>query len=596
MNMVRPRQRFAPPAYSYASPYVLRDYAFIADGRRGALIDPSGDIAWLCFPTWSDPAVFAGLLGGAGIFRVAPIGRRVHGGYYEDGTLIWRQRWITEGGVVECREALACPGETNRCMVLRRLTAVEGDALVRVVLEAASDYGRTRGSNWRLDPGGWVSEAGGILARLSGCADAIPLSGKDAPGLEFSLRVASGSSLDLLLTLQNSSGSDATKAGVGELWDQTEAAWRAAVPPCRDMPADRDVRLSLAVLRGMTTPEGATVAAATTSLPERAEAGRNYDYRYAWVRDTCYIGHAGAAVDGGEDILLNAVQWVTQRILADGPETMPAYSVDGRPVPEPEHLGLPGYPGGSDIVGNQVRRQFQLDLFGEALLLFALAARRGLLDADGWRAVEVAMHVIEGNAERPECGIWEIEPRQWTHSRLICVAGLKAVAAEDASSRWQTHGLGLADQLLSRAERTSLHTSGRWQRAPGDEGVDASLLLAEIRGTLEPDDPRSKATRAAILSDLCEDEYLYRFAHPGQTLGEAEGAFLISGFWMSLAQLGAGDTLQGGQWFERTRGSCGGSGLFSEEYDVAQRQLRGNIPQAFVHALLVECAGRLRDV
>jgi GH15 family glucan-1,4-alpha-glucosidase len=126
--------------------------------------------------------------------------------------------------------------------------------------------------------------------------------------------------------------------------------------------------------------------------------------------------------------------------------------------------------------------------------------------------------------------------------------------------------------------------------------VDASLLLSEIRGALPPGDPRSVATRAAILKDLCDDDFLYRFAEEGKPLGQAEGAFLICNFWMALAYLGEGDARRGSQWFERTRASCGGSGLFSEEYDVAQRQLRGNLPQAFVHALLIETAGRLRDV
>jgi GH15 family glucan-1,4-alpha-glucosidase len=296
-------------------------------------------------------------------------------------------------------------------------------------------------------------------------------------------------------------------------------------------------------------------------------------------------------------MLSDAVRWITARLLGDGPKTRPAYCCDGRPVPEPEHLGLPGYPGGSDVIGNRASQQFQLDLFGEALLLFALAAQRELLDADGWRAAEVALRAIEENAETPEAGIWEIEPgRLWTHSRLICVAGLKAIVEQSAPVRWRTRALGLADHLLSRADATCLHSSGHWQRAPDDQRVDASLLLSEVRGALPPGDPRSVATRAAILENLCDDDFLYRFAEDGKALGQSEGAFLVCNFWMALAYLGEGDARRGCQWFERTRASCGGSGLFSEEYDVGQRQLRGNLPQAFVHALLIETAGRLRDV
>jgi alpha,alpha-trehalase len=354
------------------------------------------------------------------------------------------------------------------------------------------------------------------------------------------------------------------------------------------------VRQSFAVLRGMTNSDGVTVAAATTSLPERAESGRNYDYRYAWIRDTCYIGHAGAAVTGGEQILDNAVRWVCERVLSDGAETAPAYRVDGRAIPKEHSLGLPGYPGGSDVIGNKVSAQFQLDLFGEVLLLLSNAASHDRLEADGWRAAETAFNAIgERNGEK-ESGIWEIGPNHWTHSRLICIAGLRSIAEAGAPERWKTKALLLADHLLSKADRSSLHHSGRWQRAPNDERVDASLLLAEIRGALRPDDPRSVATREAVLAELCEDDYLYRYPHPGQRLGEAEGAFLICNFWMALACIGAGDVTTGAQWFERTRASTGSSGLFSEEFDVRQRQLRGNLPQAFVHALLIECAAALQ--
>lgn len=95
-------------------PHQLRDYALLADGQRGILADPDGELAWMCFPTWSDPAVLASLLGSGGSYRIQPNGRYVPGGFYEDGTLIWRQRWVTDSGVIECRQALAYPGRPHR--------------------------------------------------------------------------------------------------------------------------------------------------------------------------------------------------------------------------------------------------------------------------------------------------------------------------------------------------------------------------------------------------------------------------------------------------------------------------------------------------
>ena len=114
------------------------------------------------------------------------------------------------------------------------------------------------------------------------------------------------------------------------------------------------------------------VAAATTSLPERAEQGRNYDYRYVWIRDQAYAGQAVAAIGGGE-LLDSATRFITARLLDDGPMLAPAYRTDGTTVPDQHRIDLAGYPGGFDLVGNHVNQQFQLDAFGEALLLLASA-------------------------------------------------------------------------------------------------------------------------------------------------------------------------------------------------------------------------------
>ncbi len=121
-------------------------------------------------------------------------------------------------------------------------------------------------------------------------------------------------------------------------------------------------------------------------------------------------------------------RFVCNRLLEHGPELKPAYTVCGGRVPDQHPVKLPGYPGGSDIVGNWVYSQFQLDAFGEALMLFAAAAGHDRLDADGWRAVEVAAEAIDARWHEKDARIWEIEPDRWTHSRLICAGGLRAIS------------------------------------------------------------------------------------------------------------------------------------------------------------------------
>src|SRR5581483_6843476 len=147
-----------------------------------ALMDPDGGTAWLCFPGWSDPATFAGLLGSGGSYRISPHGRFVSGGYYEDGTLIWRRRFVTEDNVIECREAL------------------DGDASLLGTLQLAHDYGRQRGGPWRSEGDAWLCSSGGFHARWHGrCATTV---GSEASRHDFRVLLRQGEPQDFVLELQ----------------------------------------------------------------------------------------------------------------------------------------------------------------------------------------------------------------------------------------------------------------------------------------------------------------------------------------------------------------------------------------------------------
>ncbi|HEY1672126.1 MAG TPA: glycoside hydrolase family 15 protein [Streptosporangiaceae bacterium] len=568
--------------------HVLSEYALLADGERGILVGPRGDFVWMCAPRWDSEAVFSALIGGAGIYAVTPVEQPfVWGGYYEPGSLIWRSRWITTAQAIECREALAMPGDRHTAVALRRVEAIDGDTRVRVVFDPRAGFGRHQPSQVSHAGGVWTARSGPLYLRWSGMKGARH---RADGSLRAEVTVPAGDHLDLVLEV-----SDRPLAGPppdpAAAWSATRAAWDADVPALSGTIADRDASQAYAVLRGLTSADGGMVAAATTSLPERAEANRNYDYRYAWVRDQCYSGEAVAAV-GPYPLLDRAVSFVTERLLADGPDLKPAYTVDGGPVPDERQLHLPGYPGGYDKVGNWVNQQFQLDAFGEALLLFAAAARHDRLDSDHWRAAETAIAAIQKRGAEPDAGIWELDDRRWAHSRLTCAAGLRAMAAVAPASQGAPWS-GLADALVADVGADCLHPSGRWQRAPDDERVDAALLLPGIRGATPAGDPRTLATLEAVRAELSQDGYLYRYRADDRPLGQAEGAFLLCGFAMALTLHQHGQEVEAARWFERNRAACGTPGLLSEEYDITQRQVRGNTPQAFVHALLLESAQRL---
>jgi alpha,alpha-trehalase len=565
--------------------HALRDFALIADGERGALIGPDGNIVWMCAPQWHDEAVLSRLIGGRGSYAITPADRYTWGGSYRDGTLIWCGRWVADHAIIECHDALALPADPHRAVVLRRIHAINEDAHVRVQLNLRGGFGkRSMREVRRHDDGTWTARTGDLRVRWAGAVDA---SLDDEGSLVFDLLLLEGATHDLVLEV-----SDRTLPALepaDRMWDSTRGAWARRVPDMSNTAAPRDARLAAAVLHGLTSAGGGMVAAATMSLPERADHHRSYDYRYAWIRDQCYAGIA-AADAGMDDLLDAAVGFVTERVLADGPKLRPAYLIDGGRVPDEHTLHLPGFPGGTDIVGNWVNQQFQLDSLGEALRLLSAAALKDHLNADGWRAMQICTRVISERWDEPDAGIWELDPDWWTQSRLACVAGLRQAAAVAPAGPDTGEMSTLADTIMAKTSATCLHEDGHWQRGPGLRGVDASLVWPAVCGALPGDDPRTVATLEAVMRSLTLERYVYRYSIDDRPLGEAEGSFLLCGFMVAMAQLQQGRRTEALRWFERNRAACGTPGLFSEEYDVQQRQQRGNLPQAFVHAVMLQAA------
>lgn len=239
---------------------VLRDYAVLADGERGALINPEGEISWMCFPRWHSDAVFSTLIGGDGRYAITPTDTFVWGGHYEDGTLIWRSRWVTPRSVIECREALALPGKSGRAVLLRHLIAVSGTAEVEVKLDPRAGFGRQGVQDLNLDGGIWRWRMGAAHGAVSGAADA---NADQRSGLRMRFVLEEGERHDLVLVLADSpSGADPPDAAGA--WNETLSEWRDGAPDLSSSLAPCDARQSYAVLRGLTSAAGGMVAAATT--------------------------------------------------------------------------------------------------------------------------------------------------------------------------------------------------------------------------------------------------------------------------------------------------------------------------------------------
>ena len=280
-------------------------------------------------------------------------------------------------------------------------------------------------------------------------------------------------------------------------------------------------------------------------------------------------------------------------MLEHGDQIAPAYRAGRRLAAGEDTLGLPGYPGGKVVVGNWVNGQFQLDAMGEVLQLLARAAEHDHLDADGHRAMQTTVDVIATRWQEPEAGIWELSDAWWTQSRLSVVAGLRAAARQ-----------------LVGPQAEALRGPGR--RRPGPNVRDAAFAPT-ARGDAAPSTTgrtpacccRPSAARFPPRTPAPSRPSTRSLASSPRT-GTSTGSTRTAGRWARPRERSCsagspwrspngtkGARREAARWYERTAAACGSPGLLAEEYDVRQRQLRGNLPQGFVHALLLETGQQL---
>ena len=212
------------------APDVLREYALLADGERGILVGPRGEYAWMCAPRWHSDGVWSALVGGPGGYSVTPTDERfVWGGYYEQRSLIWRSRWVTTTGIIECREALAFPGDPHTAVVLRRIVAVDGDAEVRVRLAVRAGFGAHPMTVEDRRDDGFTATSGPIRMRWhAGWRFAFAADGT----AEAVITIPAGSSHDLILELGDRP-LPVSQLDADDAWHATESAWHQAVPALR---------------------------------------------------------------------------------------------------------------------------------------------------------------------------------------------------------------------------------------------------------------------------------------------------------------------------------------------------------------------------
>lgn len=592
----------------------IEDHALLSDRHGAALVTRSGTVDWLCLPRFDSPSVFGSLLDGdAGHWSLRPDAPTRSRRRYLDGTLVLRTEHTCAEGTLVVTEALATGpsldphrlGAEAPHVLVRAIACTEGRVRVRTSFQPRPEYGVVVPLVSSAD-GGVRCDGGPLTLSLSSPVPPDVTSAGATCALDLSAGEEGYFALQWSPMSRNGPGPWSQRE-LADLLRDTVEAWRGwsrahegYTGPWRDL-----VSLSGRVLQGLSyQPTGAIVAAPTTSLPEQRGGERNWDYRYAWVRDAALTMDAlwvAACPDEADEFF----SFMT-RAAATGRSDAPLqimYGVGGEhDLAERELPHLGGWYGSRPVrVGNAAWDQHQLDVYGELLSTAARFADQVRAADPPLRAFLVRLADTAARAwHSRDHGIWEVRgrPRHFLHSKLMCWVALDRalgmadhLGADQARVRaWEQERERIRTAILEQGWNAGV---GAFTQSFGDPSLDAAALMLPITGFLPGDDPRVAATIDAVAEHLTGDSGLvrrYDTAGGVDGLSGQEGDFLLCTFWLAQAQALAGRTGQARATFERAAARANDLGLLAEQTEAGTGRMLGNFPQALSHIGLVSAA------
>jgi GH15 family glucan-1,4-alpha-glucosidase len=591
----------------------IGDYALIGDCHSSALVSRAGSIDWCCLPRFDSGSAVGRLLdsergGHCTIAPVAPGWESARA--YLEGTLVLETVFRSGDGearLLDCFLAAERPDRSHGCWIVRVLEGRRGSIEFAVEVAPRFDYGA-------VSP--WIRRHGQLLHSVIGGNDALivwceqELEEDRAHELTGRIRVGAGDRVRLSLRYsppeQDHDGvSEPDAAELDRRLEQTISWWRDWSAKIALQSRDEaGARRSAIVLKALTyAPTGAVVAAPTMSLPEAIGGERNWDYRYAWVRDSSFSSRAFAELGSVEEA--DAFRAFIMRSAAGNAEELRVvYGVGGERRLSGGTLDeLEGYRGSKPVrVGNQAAAQRQLDAYGELVNLTWRWHRRGHSPTDDdWRVlVSLIDHAAE-NWSQPDHGIWEWpgDPDHFVHSKVLCWAALeRGIKLADecmrraATRRWKR----ARDEVRRAIERRGYDRKrGVFVQAFGRSELDAALLLLPRVEFVDWGDERMTRTVAAVRGELdAGDGLLYRYRRDDGLEGD-EGAFLCCSFWLVECLARSGQHAEAREVFDRALARANDLGLLAEEVDPGSGQLLGNFPQALTHLSHIDAAVALAE-
>ncbi len=606
------------------SPYPpIAEYAFLSDCEVNALIAPSGRVEWMCLPRMDGPSVFGSLLDrDAGGFRVSPADTRVPAGRrYLPGTMILETTWATRTGWVVVHDVLLIgpwhhdaerstthrrsPTDTDADHVLlRMMRCINGNVEMHVECEPKFDYGREP-VTWTYGGEGYgvgVGRADGHTVELTLTTD-LRL-GFEGGRARARTTLHEGDTAYVALTWTEH-GAPTSYDDAYRRMNFTADYWHEWLShgSFPDHPWRTYLQRSALTLKGLTyAPTGAMCAAATTSLPESPGGGRNWDYRYSWIRDSTFmlwgLYSLGFAQEAGD------YYYFIEDVASGDRDLQVLYGIGGEREIEEEVLDyLEGYEHSRPVrIGNAAYNQDQHDVWGALLDSFYIHTKnRDQLPESAWPILSKQVEAAISRWNEPDRGIWEVrgEPRHFVSSKVFCwVACDRGVRLArlrnetELAERWRA----VADEIKADVLENGVDPkTNRFVQYYGTEALDAALLLIPLVRFLPADDERVTKTVDGIAEELTNDGLVlrYRVEETDDGLSCEEGTFAICSFWLVSALVEVGELDRARQLCEKLLSFASPLALYAEEIDATTGRHLGNFPQAFTHLALINAVMKL---
>jgi GH15 family glucan-1,4-alpha-glucosidase len=587
----------------------IEDYGIIGDLHTVALVGKDGSIDFLCLPSFDSPSVFAALLDAerGGRFQIAPqLGEAARKQLYLPDTNVLLTRFLSSDGVAELSDFMPVEDGGQAHNLVRRVKTVRGEIRFRMHCDPHFDYARATHSVERRSDREviFIGRGGAGTLTLRLCSSVAMQLADGAAVAEFTLRADESASFVLEVVVADEPSPGRQPDYESEAFKQTVNFWRRWVARCTYRGRWREtVHRSALTLKLLTSrPHGSIVASPTFGLPENIGGGRNWDYRYTWIRDSSFalyglmrLGYTGEAEA--------FMRWVMARVdeLEPDGSLQIMYGIDGRhALPEETLPHLEGYMGSRPVrIGNAAYTHLQLDIYGELMDAAYLYDKYGSpIPHDVWRNIVRLIDWICIHWREQDEGIWEVRGgrQEFLYSRVMCwVAIDRAIRLAAKRSfpaplaRWHD----VRDTIYRDVyERFWDPTRRVFVQAAGSKALDAASLLMPLIRFVSPTDPRWLSTLHAIEQDLVSDSLVYRYRlGDGYTDGLTgqEGTFSMCSFWYVECLSRMGDLHKARFFFEKMLGYANHLGLYGEELGP-QAQHLGNFPQAFTHLALISAA------